>query len=267
VRPKPPCAAYLGEAVHEPAIGQTDGQIPPRRDDSVGAPLSPFWPRSSWRAGSRPRLQAGRSVSLAGATVFVPTRSAARVLRSELTDLGSARGRRSCRRSVLWARPMRTPAFSIPPIPKHGAGSADPANGRHLAPWPIWCWPGKRPCRARSGSSRRRAAGRPGQSGRCHLAGPRLFDLIQAVETEECDFAGLDDVVSADLQQWWQLTAEFLKIAREYWPALLEEIHRSSPARHHNAMIDVFTRSLPHLLKTARSSLPDRPAPGPRPPG
>jgi inactivated superfamily I helicase len=37
---------------------------------------------------------------------------------------------------------------------------------------------------------------------------------------------------------------EFLKIAREYWPALLEEIHRSSPARHHNAMLDVFTRSL-----------------------
>lgn len=71
-----------------------------------------------------------------------------------------------------------------------------------------------------------------------------LFELIQSVEAEEADFDALDGVVSADLQEWWQITLEFLKIARVFWPAALAERRRSSPARHHDALIDAETRRI-----------------------
>ncbi|WP_158285658.1 double-strand break repair protein AddB [Pseudohoeflea suaedae] len=71
-----------------------------------------------------------------------------------------------------------------------------------------------------------------------------LFDLVQAVESEEADFARLDEAIEADLQEWWRITAEFLKVAREFWPALLGERNQSSPAAHHNALIDAETRRI-----------------------
>lgn len=188
--------------------------------------------------------KAGNPLSLAGATVFVPTRRAARVLRSELTDLigkGSAilpsirpLGETDDDAGFFDSADPKTLALN-PPIPQTAATlrladlvlawkQALPKSVKdHLGGVPLVA---------------------PANPADAIWLGRALSDLIQAVESEECDFAGLDTVASADLQQWWQLTAEFLKIAREFWPSLLEEIHRSSPARHHNAMLDVFTRSL-----------------------
>lgn len=186
----------------------------------------------------------GNPLSLAGATVFVPTRRAARVLRSELTDQigkGSAilptiraLGETDDDAGFFDSADPETLALD-PPIPQSAAvlrladlvlawKKALPQTVRdHLGGLPLVA---------------------PANPADAIWLGRALFDLIQAVETEECDFAGLDGVVAADLQQWWQLTSEFLKIAREFWPALLDEISRSSPARHHNMMIDVFTRGL-----------------------
>ncbi|WP_417414807.1 double-strand break repair protein AddB [Hoeflea sp.] len=183
-------------------------------------------------------------LSLAGATVFVPTRRAARVLRSELTDLigkGSAilpsirpLGETDDDAGFLDSADPETLALD-PPIPPIAATL-------RLADL-VLAWKQALPQTVRDhlGGVPLVAPANPADA---IWLGRALSDLIQAVETEECDFAGLDNVASADLQQWWQLTAEFLKIAREFWPALLNEIHRSSPARHHNAMLDVFTRSL-----------------------
>jgi len=183
-------------------------------------------------------------LSLAGATVFVPTRRAARALRSELTDLigkGSA---------IL-------PSIRALGETDDDAGFFDVADPDSLAlnpPIPqiaatlrladlVLAWKQALPQTVRDhlGGMPLVAPANPADA---IWLGRSLFDLIQAVETEECDFAGLDNVIEADLQQWWQLTAEFLRIAREFWPALLGEISRSSPAAHHNVMIDLFTRSL-----------------------
>jgi ATP-dependent helicase/nuclease subunit B len=148
-------------------------------------------------------------------------------------------------RSGPLARPMRTRASSIQPILRPCRLTRRSRKRLQPCGWPIWCSPGKRHCPDavldHLGGAPLVAPANPADA---IWLGRSLFDLIQAVETEECDFAGLDQVVSEDLQQWWQLTREFLAIAREYWPALLTEISRSSPARHQNAMIDVFTRSL-----------------------
>ncbi|SOE16995.1 DNA helicase/exodeoxyribonuclease V subunit B [Hoeflea halophila] len=183
-------------------------------------------------------------LSLAGATVFVPTRRAARVLRSELTDLigkGSAilpsirpLGETDDDAGYFDSADPETLALD-PPIPQTAATLrlADLVLAwKQALPQAVKDHLGGVPLVA------------PANPADAIWLGRALSDLIQAVETEECDFARLDAVADADLQQWWQLTAEFLKIAREFWPSLLAEIHRSSPARHHNAMLDVFTRSL-----------------------
>src|SRR5690606_11542023 len=62
-----------------------------------------------------------------------------------------------------------------------------------------------------------------------------LAELIDAVETEGCDWADLVRLDVRDFASWWQLTVEFLKIATAFWPARLEEPARSSPARHRDA--------------------------------
>lgn len=187
---------------------------------------------------------ADNPLSLAGATVFVPTRRAARVLRSELTDRigkGSAilptirpLGETDDDAGFFDAADPETLTLD-PPIPQIAATlrladlvlawkqALPQAVKDHLDGMPLIA---------------------PANPADAIWLGRALFDLIQGVETEEGDFDGLDTVIDADLQQWWQLTREFLKIARQFWPNLLTEIHRSSPARHHNAMIDVFTRGL-----------------------
>jgi len=191
-------------------------------------------------------------LSLAGATIFVPTRRAARVLRSELTDLigkGSAilpvirpLGETDDDAGFFDSADPETLALD-PPIPQIAATL-------RLADL-VLAWKQALPQAVRDHLDGMPLVA-PANPADAIWLGRALADLIQAVETEECDFAGLDDVVAADLQQWWQLTTEFLKIAREFWPSLLQEIHRSSPARHHNAMLDVFTRGL-------AASPPDRP--------
>lgn len=183
-------------------------------------------------------------LSLAGATVFVPTRRAARALRSEITDLigkGSAilpsiraLGETDEDAGFFEAVDPETLAL-YPPIPQ-GAATLRLADL-------VLAWKQALPQTVREHLDGMPLVA-PANPADAIWLGRALFELIQAVETEECDFAGLDTVVAADLQQWWQLTGEFLRIAREFWPALLEEISRSSPARHHNVMIDLFTRGL-----------------------
>jgi ATP-dependent helicase/nuclease subunit B len=64
-----------------------------------------------------------------------------------------------------------------------------------------------------------------------------LAELIDSVETEERDWADLKKLQTAEHALWWQLTAEFLSIASAFWPARLQELRRSSPARHQAAML------------------------------
>ncbi len=62
--------------------------------------------------------------------------------------------------------------------------------------------------------------------------------LIDAVETEGAEFARLASIVPQELDGWWQVTVEFLRIVTEFWPAHLAEAGLSDPATYRNAMID-----------------------------
>src|SRR6266851_5775366 len=50
-----------------------------------------------------------------------------------------------------------------------------------------------------------------------------LARLIDDMETREVPWERLDELVPENLDRYWQLTLEFLKIARQAWPAILAE--------------------------------------------
>ena len=176
-------------------------------------------------------------LSLANVTIFVPTRRSARVLRSEFVDLLGGR------------------SAILPVIKPLGETDDDSGYFDLAAPeemdlaLPI------------GGVARLLELGRLILSWRNRLpqvvidihadspliapASPAdaiwlarsLAELIDSVETEERDWADLKKLDTGQHALWWQLTAEFLSIASAFWPARLEELRRSSPARHQAALL------------------------------
>lgn len=65
-----------------------------------------------------------------------------------------------------------------------------------------------------------------------------LAALIDEMETEGVGWAGLSDLVPDELAGWWQVTLDFLKIVTEHWPDALEERGRSNPAAWRSMQID-----------------------------
>lgn len=174
---------------------------------------------------------------LADVTIFVPTRRSARVLRSEFTLL---LGRQSAILPVI--RPL---------------GETDDDNGFFDAALPeqLDLLPPIGPVPAVLELARLISLWRnslPAAVVELHGGAPiiapasaadavwlakELVSLISEVETAEADWQKLDTLAAADYASWWQLTLEFLKIARDYWPARLQELRASSPSRRRNAVL------------------------------
>jgi ATP-dependent helicase/nuclease subunit B len=64
-----------------------------------------------------------------------------------------------------------------------------------------------------------------------------LARLMDEIETEGSDWTKLAQLVSGNLAGWWQVTLDFLKIVTENWPMLLAERGLSNPAAHRSALI------------------------------
>jgi ATP-dependent helicase/nuclease subunit B len=64
-----------------------------------------------------------------------------------------------------------------------------------------------------------------------------LSALMDEIETGGADWTKLTTLVPEDLANWWQVTLEFLEIVTRFWPALLEERGRSNPAAYRSAVI------------------------------
>jgi ATP-dependent helicase/nuclease subunit B len=64
-----------------------------------------------------------------------------------------------------------------------------------------------------------------------------LARLMDDVETEQTDWAKLASLVSEDYAGWWQVTLKFLEIVTDFWPQRLVERGQSNPAAHRNALI------------------------------
>ncbi|MEI2385423.1 double-strand break repair protein AddB [Breoghania sp. JC706] len=64
-----------------------------------------------------------------------------------------------------------------------------------------------------------------------------LLSLMDQIETEEADWAAIQALVPDDHAEYWQITLEFLKIATEIWPAYLAENGRMDPNARRSALI------------------------------
>lgn len=77
-----------------------------------------------------------------------------------------------------------------------------------------------------------------------------LAALIDEIESEGAGWGRLADLVADNLAGWWQVTLNFLEIVTSAWPAVLEELDRSNPAAHRDALIRRETERL--VRATAR---------------
>ncbi|GGG15984.1 double-strand break repair protein AddB [Rhizobium wenxiniae] len=176
-------------------------------------------------------------ISLADVTIFVPTRRSARVLRSEFVDLLGGR------------------AAILPVIRPLGETDDDSGFFDLVAPEEmdmalpiggtsrllelgrlILAWRNQLPKIVLDVHSESPLVAPASPADAIWLA-RALAELLDAIETEERDWADLDNLQTGEHALWWQLTAEFLKIASAFWPVRLEELKRSSPAKHRAAIL------------------------------
>jgi ATP-dependent helicase/nuclease subunit B len=71
-----------------------------------------------------------------------------------------------------------------------------------------------------------------------------LARLMDDMQTRKVPWAKLDTLVPEAHDEYWQLTLRFLKIARETWPAFLKEIGRIEPAERRDLLIAAETQRL-----------------------
>ena len=70
----------------------------------------------------------------------------------------------------------------------------------------------------------------------CTLADD-LARLIDDMTTRGVSWDRLDDLVPDEFDEYWQLTLQFLQIARQRWPAILEDQIASRPIKRRDALI------------------------------
>ncbi|MBX5189690.1 double-strand break repair protein AddB [Rhizobium sp. NZLR3b] len=183
------------------------------------------------------RHQADDPLSLARVTIYLPTRRAVRVLRSEFVDL---LGGRSAILPVI--RPLgETDDDSgyfdeaLPATIDLAQPLSNTARLLELARL-ILAWRNKLPEIVRHIHSDSPLVAPASPADAIWLA-RNLAELIDSIETEDLDWSELSKLDTGDYAAWWQLTAEFLQIASAFWPERLSELGKSSPARHRNAIL------------------------------
>ncbi|PTM96021.1 double-strand break repair protein AddB [Mycoplana dimorpha] len=177
-------------------------------------------------------------LSLADLTVYVPTRRSARTLRSEFVDLLGG-----CSAILPVIRPLgETDDDSgffdeaAPAALDMAEPLAGPARLLELARL-VLAWRNSLPAAITAVHAESPLVAPASPADAIWLA-RELADLIDAMETEGCDWRALDAIDASDHAQWWQLTLAFLGIASEFWPRRLEELNRSSPSIRRNATLD-----------------------------
>src|SRR6185369_17450560 len=76
------------------------------------------------------------------------------------------------------------------------------------------------------------------------LLARELARLMDDMATRQVSWDRLDDLVPTDMDEFWQKTLRFLKIARDQWPAILEAQGAIEPAARRDKLIAAETRRL-----------------------
>ncbi len=178
----------------------------------------------------------GDPLALADVTIYVPTRRAARELRSVFVE--KAKGGSAILPTI---RPLGEFDEDEALFAPEGAGEIDlappiAAIDRLLLLAPlVRSWKRRLPAHVASLFEEEIVV--PASAADAVWLARDLAGLMDEIETEGSDWARLHDLVSGDLANWWQVTLDFLDIVMTAWPNLLAELDRSNPAAHRNALI------------------------------
>ena len=71
-----------------------------------------------------------------------------------------------------------------------------------------------------------------------------LAELMEEVARERGDWSKLESLVPDDLSDWWQLTLKFMSIATQFWPTRLAELQRGEPQDRFNRLMQAETERL-----------------------
>lgn len=185
----------------------------------------------------------GSPLTLADMTIFVPTRRAARELRSVFSEHVSGRA------TIL---PVIRPLGEFEEDAE-AFDAADPAETElpppiaplerllRLAPL-VRAWKGRLPAHIAAMFEEEVVV--PASAGDSIWLARDLAALIDEIETEGADWKKLGELVSGNLAGWWQVTLDFLEIVTSIWPEALRELDRSNPAAHRDVLIRREARRL-----------------------
>jgi ATP-dependent helicase/nuclease subunit B len=179
-------------------------------------------------------LAGGDPMRTAEATIYLPTRRAARALRSVLVDLSPGA-------SAILPTIRALGEFDEDAADFDGAAALDlappiPAVDRLLLLAPlVRAWKDRLPAflAAQYGGE----VVVPASSSDAIWLARDLAALMDEIETEGADWSRLRALAPDDLANWWQLTLRFLEIVTATWPETLRALDRSNPAAHRSARI------------------------------
>lgn len=185
----------------------------------------------------------GDPLALADATIFVPTRRAARALRATFAErlggkaaiLPVIRPLGDVDEDLAWFD------ITLPPPP----ALDPPIDGLErlllLAPL-VQAWKKRLPAHVASLFEEEIVV--PTSSAEAIWLARDLAALIDEIETAEADWTRLSGIVRDELATWWQVTLDFLRIVTSLWPEALAERRRSNPAAHRSRLIDAEAERL-----------------------
>jgi ATP-dependent helicase/nuclease subunit B len=176
-------------------------------------------------------------LALASATIYVPTRRAARALRSLLVEMNPAKS------AILpTIRPLGDVDEDAAIFDADARGFLDiaPAIGgterllllaRLIRPWRE-----SLPAHVRALFGNEDVAV-PATTADAIWLARDLAGLMDQVETEGASWNELVRIAPDELADWWRVTLGFLDIVTRLWPDILSERQRSNPAAHRNRLI------------------------------
>jgi len=209
-----------------------------------GVPFLETLARSLLSGRIVPGYQLGTDpLALADATIYVPTRRAARELRTIFAGLQGGRATLlpvirplgDFEEDAAWFEEATPPFDELDP----------PIESRErlllLAPL-VQAWKRRLPAHIADMFSEQVVV--PSSSAEAIWLARDLAALMDEIETQESDWARLAGLVDIDLAGWWQVTLDFLQIVTTAWPEALREMARSNPAAHRSRLIDAETARL-----------------------
>jgi ATP-dependent helicase/nuclease subunit B len=178
----------------------------------------------------------GDPLTLADVTIFVPTRRAARELRSVLAErLGRGAAILPAVRPLgEFEEDMAIFDMADPEEVRLAPPIAPLERLLRLAPL-VRAWKGRLPAHIAAMFAEEVVV--PASAADSIWLARDLAALIDEIETEGADWKKLGALVTGNLAAWWQVTLDFLDIVTSAWPQALVELDRSNPAAHRDALI------------------------------